>query len=336
MPKHADHNAHRSARIALSGFMATSVLALVATGALFAAGATLPDLRSVAASQTTPLGAPIATFAEREVEKHGACSALLGSALGTICFPGADALACPKAYAQEAGDYASGVPNAAKPGAGIAASDAADASAAETDANAATSANAAAAASASTNAVRVTDSIGELLQYPELPAGCESVALTIVLRAMGYELAPTEIADAYLPIDATGGDYVHAYAGDPRSSGGALAPALVTTANAYLTSHGAPATARNLTGTSFADVLAKVEAGIPILVWTTSDQAAPRYSGEVREGFPWYFNEHCVVLYGIDGDRVLVSDPIDGLIARDAAAFQSLYETCGSMAVAVA
>ena len=35
-------------------------------------------------------------------------------------------------------------------------------------------------------------------QYPELPTGCESVALTVALNALGCNLSKTEIAENYL------------------------------------------------------------------------------------------------------------------------------------------
>ena len=50
----------------------------------------------------------------------------------------------------------------------------------------------------------------------------------------------------------------------------------------------------------------------------------------------WCDNEHCVVLYGVDGDSVLVSDPLEGLVEGDAEAFAQIYEACGSRAVLVA
>ncbi|MFR7670840.1 MAG: C39 family peptidase [Collinsella sp.] len=40
-------------------------------------------------------------------------------------------------------------------------------------------------------------------QYPELPTGCESVALTNLLNYYGFGLGKTIIADYYLPKEAT-------------------------------------------------------------------------------------------------------------------------------------
>lgn len=180
--------------------------------------------------------------------------------------------------------------------------------------------------------------IEELLQYPELPAGCESVALACVLRSMGFDASGAEIVDGYLAIDPTCTDFVTSFAGDPYWGGGTLPPAIVDAANAYLAAQGDAASglaARDLTGLSYENLLMIVGEGYPVLVWTTMYGEEPAFTGEVIDGWSWYFNEHCVVLYGVEGSEVLVSDPLEGLVRRDATAFGYLYEACGSMAVAI-
>lgn len=180
-----------------------------------------------------------------------------------------------------------------------------------------------------------TANVGALLQNPELPAGCEAVSLTIVLDAMGYRLGLTEIVDSYLAIDPSGGNYVYAFRGDPRASGEAFPPAIVDAANAYLLSHGAAETAQELTGSSFRTLENLVGDGVPVIVWTALPGEQPEFSGVTYNGYAWYNNEHCVVLYGTDGGEVLVSDPLEGLVRRDADEFRQLYEACGAMAVAI-
>ena len=74
---------------------------------------------------------------------------------------------------------------------------------------------------------------------------------------------------------------------------------------------------------------------MPVILWTTMYQEEPSFSGQEIGPYEWYTNEHCVVVYGSEGDEVLVSDPLDGLVKRDRAYFSALFETCGSMAVVI-
>ena len=181
--------------------------------------------------------------------------------------------------------------------------------------------------------VRFTDRIGALLQNPELPAGCESVALTIALRSMGYDLGKTMIADWYLPRSSS--DFVWSFRGNPYSGGGVYAPGLVCAANNYLSAQGSRYAAHDISGSSFEELLGYVNGGVPVLVWTTMYMASPSWSGQYYAGHEWYWNEHCVVLYGASNGNVMVSDPLIGCIERGYDGFRSLYYACGSMAVVI-
>lgn len=182
---------------------------------------------------------------------------------------------------------------------------------------------------------RYTDKVEEIFQNPTLPAGCESVALTAILRSMGFELSLTEIVDDYLVIDPWEGDFVYRFFGSPYVAGGAFPPAMVDAANAYLIAQGSELRARDITGSEFSELAALTEEGVPVLVWTTVDLLDPDFTGMVIDGYEWYSNEHCVVLYGIEGGEVLVSDPLSGLVRRDIDEFSRIYEACGSMAAII-
>ena len=56
-------------------------------------------------------------------------------------------------------------------------------------------------------------------QFPELPTGCESVALTNLLNYYGFGLAKTTIASSYLPL-TSGGNFVTAFSGNPFTGTG--------------------------------------------------------------------------------------------------------------------
>lgn len=184
-----------------------------------------------------------------------------------------------------------------------------------------------------------TAKVSALFQNPELPTGCESVALAIVLRSMGYNVAKTELADFYLPISSW--DYVNSFAGDPRSFGGnynaAMPPAIVTTANRYLSARGASQRAHDISGTSFNGLYSHIDQGYPVLVWTTISMGNPLFYNTSLFGYRFYENEHCVVMYGYDqaSNSVLVSDPLGGIVRRNASIFGDIYQRCGSMSMVI-
>ena len=61
----------------------------------------------------------------------------------------------------------------------------------------------------------------------------------------------------------------------------------------------------------------------------------PDMTGIMVESYEWYNNEHCVVLYGLEGETALVSDPLEGLVERDAQEFARIFEACGNMAIVI-
>ena len=170
-----------------------------------------------------------------------------------------------------------------------------------------------------------------LQQYPELPTGCESVALTNALLACGFDLQKTEIAQEWLPTGAD--DFVHAFMGDPTSPDGhsCMAPAIADTAAAYLAAHGSDLEAADLTGAPFRDVLAQAAAGNPVVVWCTIGLDEPgacyRTAQEGGRTYNLITNSHCVVVRGFDLDAgtVLVSDSLAGQVSYPLATFCLLY-----------
>lgn len=172
-------------------------------------------------------------------------------------------------------------------------------------------------------------------QYPELPTGCESVALTIVLRSMGFAVEKTAIADSFLTYSED--DFVNGFVGDPRTEEGMTVypPGIVAAANRFLESRSSDIQARDISGTPWDELLLFPKKGYPVLVWTTIDGTMPGFTGIELDGWNWYEREHCVVLYGIDrgAGQVLISDPTHGDVRHDIEDFRALFEACGSMAV---
>lgn len=179
------------------------------------------------------------------------------------------------------------------------------------------------------------------LQYPELPTGCESVALTDALLFFGFELETSEIADEWLPTSDV--DFVNAFLGDPRSVDGhaCMAPGIVTAARSYLEAHGSNLEVEDATGMTFEELLATVSEGRPVIAWCTIDlaEAGDAYDVAWQDGHEYrlYPNSHCVVVSGYDKDEcvVYVSDPLAGTTSYDMTAFAMRYYELGSQAIVI-
>ena len=178
-------------------------------------------------------------------------------------------------------------------------------------------------------------------QYPELPTGCESVALTNALLSFGYDLEKTEIADAWLP--RSDSDFVTAFMGDPHATDGhsCMAPAIAQTAAAYLATQGSSLEAVDLTGSSLEEVLGEVAVGNPVIAWCTIGLADPGTAYQVERAgdrtYRLYANSHCVVVSGYDLDAgvVLVSDSLAGQVSYDLKQFAARYYELGAQAVVI-
>lgn len=180
-----------------------------------------------------------------------------------------------------------------------------------------------------------------ILQNPELPTGCESVALTMTLNYAGFELDKTTIADDYLIFDDE--NFAAGYMGNPHSENGAgiFPPGLVDTADRFLVENDSRKRAFDLSGTVFSDLYNYVAENIPVIVWNSMYMEEPvatdeicEYEGEV---YQWFRNEHCVVFCGFDREAgtVFIQDPLEGLVERDAAEFEQYYDIIGQYAMII-
>ncbi|MDY5620094.1 MAG: C39 family peptidase [Lachnospiraceae bacterium] len=179
-------------------------------------------------------------------------------------------------------------------------------------------------------------------QEPELPTGCESVALTMLLLYEGFDLEKTTIADDYL-LYSENGDFSEGYIGDPYSCEGAgcFPPSLVRTANLFLKEHGSVKQAVNLSGRSLEELFHYLADGIPVAVWGTQYMADTWIyeMGFEEDGieYHWYENEHCVVLSGYDLEKeiLMVNDSLEGVVERDLESFAFIYNETGQYALAI-
>ena len=180
------------------------------------------------------------------------------------------------------------------------------------------------------------------MQNPELPTGCESVALTNALNYYGFGLGKTVIADAYMPKSSW--DFVTAFWGNPHSASNGnciSAPGLTNTANSFLISSGSSLRAYNVTGTGFYDLYSYLEAGHPVIIWSTigmqnlgSCYATQAYGGRV---YRTYTNSHTVVLRGFNRSlgTVYIADSLAGYVSNSAQRIASLYSQRGAQAVVI-
>ena len=172
------------------------------------------------------------------------------------------------------------------------------------------------------------------MQNPELPTGCESVALTNALRYWGYNLGKTTIASSYMPYGDNG---VYDFIGNPYNNSGWIicAPGITNTANKYLKQQKSDITARNITGTSLSGLRSYLDKGQPVVVWTTIGMGEPGYVHWYSSGYPLRNNNHAVVLTGYDpfDNTYQVADSLAGTVWRNGSRFEYLYNAMGKQAV---
>ena len=174
-------------------------------------------------------------------------------------------------------------------------------------------------------------------QNPQLPTGCESVALTNALRFYGFSLGKTVIADSYLTWSST--DFVYSFMGNPYTDYGAavMAPGLTRAANRYLSARGSSLTAHDITGTSFDSLYGYLKEGTPVILWSTMYFRGVGNAIGWSSGYTMYSNTHTVVLMGYNASysKVLVADSLDGVVWRDASGFRSIYNQMGKQAIVI-
>lgn len=164
----------------------------------------------------------------------------------------------------------------------------------------------------------------QIKQNPELPSGCEVTSLTMLLQFAGVNKSKMELF-MEMPKDTTPivwnidgsiqywGNPNNGYVGDP--TGRAKGFGIYHTALFPLLSKYVP-TAVDLTGKSFGDIEKSLRGGIPVVAWTTIEFVPPRKwvewdtpIGAIRTTF----EEHAVLLVGLDDASVYINDPLSGL-----------------------
>lgn len=190
--------------------------------------------------------------------------------------------------------------------------------------------------------------VPEVLQYPLLPQGCETAALTSLLNHYGYEVDMRKLAEEHLPkADFTkkngrnyGPDPDEAYAGDPSKISGwyCNAKPIAEAANSFFQEEKIFDRAVDISGISREKLIDEVQKGNPVLVWTTVDLAPVKrvagwYEEKTGKRMEVPVNSHCVLLNGFEGKRLFVMDPLRGQQTVEAELFFESYYELGGYAV---
>lgn len=181
-----------------------------------------------------------------------------------------------------------------------------------------------------------------IYQFPELPTGCETTSLAMVLNYKGVPADKVNLATHYLDKGPVGKvSPWKAFVGDPRNSSahGCYAPVVVNMANRYLTEKKSKLRASYISGRELETLAAYTSAGNPVIVWGTINCRAPYHSKTwVIDGqkIEWISPEHCVVLLGFRGTQVVIADPWTGrIVSYEKEVFRKGYNALHKQAVVI-
>ena len=183
------------------------------------------------------------------------------------------------------------------------------------------------------------DDVEAMNQMNGMQAACESLALSSAINHFGYDLDNDDVVDDYLVYSD---DFVTGYCGNPRrfyDGSGIYPPGLVTTAWNFIDENDAKLYPFDTTGLSMEDLYKFVDAGCPVLIWTTYDRNSPRieqYKEYEGVDYPWYDTEHCVCLFGYDleDDEVKIADSwYCDERWEDAGRFEDIYDKVGQFSM---
>lgn len=191
-------------------------------------------------------------------------------------------------------------------------------------------------------AVPVSLDVSGRSQYPSLPNGCESVAASVALNALGQPITAESFASQYLPKAAIGSGVSpeDAYIGDPFGDGYYCYPsALVSGINAFLQTQNTSLKAKTHKLVSVSEIALRLHLSKkPVIVWTTVDDVLAKRDEAVvwqvhgRSYHP-YTNLHAVVIDGVSGFKVHLADSINGERWVSLLTFLPAYYSMGLRAV---
>ncbi|MBR2258373.1 MAG: C39 family peptidase [Blautia sp.] len=190
-----------------------------------------------------------------------------------------------------------------------------------------------------------------ILQMPELPTGCEVVALTMVLQYYGFDVDKITMATEYLPISNDpitvgpdgrryGPDLKNYFWGNPFSNGTVCGTgAIVTAAERYINEQDSLLYVYDISGARPEELYTYVAQDIPVIVLVTIGM---RDRGELdgwytKDGsfVDWAEDDHGAVLIGYSPNTVTLADPISGIITYSKQLFEKIYAQRGYGSVVI-
>lgn len=171
--------------------------------------------------------------------------------------------------------------------------------------------------------------ITPVCQYPDFPAGCESVAAVMNLKYLGFNISNQKFIDSYLPIGVApykvgnkwySSDPNESFLGDPASESGwgIWAKGLHKAISRYLDTQTKKASVSYTYSETLDSLCEKyIVNDIPVLVWVTASMKTPYKNITANiigtnKTFTWISPNHCMLLVGFDETGYYFNDPITG------------------------
>ena len=178
-------------------------------------------------------------------------------------------------------------------------------------------------------------------QYPNYPTGCESVALTMLLKYHNVNVNVDGVIEnlkkGSLPYKENnvlyGGNPEIEFVGNPlQSNGYGVYETPITNVAVKYKSN---INVKN--NFPFSEVLNLVKNNRPVMVWTSMGLSLPYISSSwiykpTGEKINWKAGEHAVVIIGYNNTQVIISDPIGGTIKyQSRSLFENRYNYFGKV-----
>lgn len=81
------------------------------------------------------------------------------------------------------------------------------------------------------------------------------------------------------------------------------------------------------------EIFELVQDGIPVVSWITNDSELPQWTDNKIGKYSEYTNQMTAIVCGIEGNNVILSDPLHGMVSMNIDEFTVLYEACGCHAL---